>query len=136
MLTNVGIALLGLGIAAGDRGLDVLEAELHLLVGQAFGSASELQPSELEQEMAKPIVLRLQRVALGAQSVTLRRQGIALRRQHIALRGERVELGHHRQHQVAQRVGLDRQLAGIVATAWHRRESYAATLGGGILRGA
>ena len=51
------IALLRLGLALGDGLLEVLQAELHLLLRQALGLGAELHALELEQQVPQPVVL-------------------------------------------------------------------------------
>ena len=55
-----GVALLRLRLTGGDRLLEVLERELHLLVGQALRLGAELQALELEQQMPQPVILHRQ----------------------------------------------------------------------------
>ena len=92
------IALLRLGLALGDGLLEVLQAELQLLLGQALGPGAELHALELEQQVPQPVVLRGQRVPLGGNSVALSSGG-------VSFSGHAVPFGPGRQQQRPQRVG-------------------------------
>ena len=85
------IAPLRFGLALGDGLLEVLQAELQLLLGQALGPGAELQAPELEQQVPQPVVLR--------------GQGVAFSRNLVALGGGAVAFGPSRQQQHPQRVG-------------------------------
>ena len=87
-LPQFGIALLRFGRAFGNRLLEVLKPQLQLILRQAFGLAAELPALELQQEVVQSFVPLQQGVAFG---------------------GQRVMLGHHRQHQRAQRISIGRQ---------------------------
>ena len=63
VLAQVGIALLRLGLAAGNRLFQRLQAELQLLLRQTFGFGAELHAFELQQQVANALVLLSQGVA-------------------------------------------------------------------------
>ena len=72
----VGCALLVLflfGIPFGERGLDILQRQLHLVAIKPLGPLSELRTLELLQEMAKLIVLLRKPAALRNRRITLAR---------------------------------------------------------------
>ncbi len=86
---QVRIALLRLGLARYDRGLQILEAELQLLLRQPFRLPAELQALQLYQQVSQPVVLV---------------------RQRVALLGQYIAFGHRRQHQRAQRRDIGGQV--------------------------
>ena len=92
------IAPLRFGLALGDGLLEVLQAELQLLLEQTFGPGAELQAPELEQQVPQPVVLRGQGVPLGGNSVALSSGG-------VSFSGHAVPFGPGRQQQRPQRVG-------------------------------
>ena len=51
------IALLRTGLALCDRGLQILEAEVQLLLRQSFRLPAELQALQLQQQVPQPLVL-------------------------------------------------------------------------------
>ena len=77
-------------ILLGDRRLDILQRQLHLLAIKPFGPPAELRTLKLLQQMAKPIVLLRhapaffnRRVALARQLAHQRPQGIEIIRESI-----------------------------------------------------
>ena len=64
-------ALLGLRLGGGERGLDLLEGEPQLVLGQPLRARPELHALQLPQQVLQPLDPLHQRVALGAQAVAL-----------------------------------------------------------------
>ena len=60
-------------VPLGERGLDILQRQLHLIAIKPFGPLSELRTLELLQQMAKLIVLLRQPLALRNGRVALTR---------------------------------------------------------------
>jgi hypothetical protein len=60
-------------VAFGERGLDVLQRQLHLIAIKPFGPLSELRTLELLQEMTKLVVLLRKPAALRNRGITLAR---------------------------------------------------------------
>ena len=70
-LAQFGRALLRLSLGVGDRGLDLLEGELQLVLGQLLRAPAELHALQLAQQVLQPLVPRRQGVALGYRVVPL-----------------------------------------------------------------
>ena len=109
---QVRIALLRPGLTLGDGGLEILEAELQLLVRQALGFGAELHPLQLHQQMVQPL-------GAGQQCITLHRHGVQLGRNMIAFRDGAVALRHGRPQQGTQsggafgRIGIEAEVSRI-----------------------
>jgi hypothetical protein len=74
-----------LRVLLGERCLDILQRQLHLLAIKLFGPPAKLRALELPQEMVKPIVLLPhapaflnRRVALARQRTHQRPQGVEI----------------------------------------------------------
>jgi hypothetical protein len=88
ILVQFGIALLRLGLTAGDCLLERFEAELQLLLRQTFRFGAELHAFELQQQVTNSVVLLLQGVAFADHSITFANRGVTF--------------GNQRQNQSAQ----------------------------------
>ena len=92
-LVALGILLLRLRLAFGDRLLKRLQPQLQLFLQQAFGSGAETHPRQPQQQVAQSVILR-------QQSVPLSERGVAF--------------SERRQHQRAQRLDSLRQALDVV----------------------
>ena len=83
------VLLVLLRFLLGDRRLDILQRQLHLLVIKLFGPPPKLRALKLPQEVVQPIVLRQRRslfnrrVALATSAVTSALQGVEIIREGI-----------------------------------------------------
>ena len=66
---RIGLLVLGLGL--GERGLEVLERERELIVGDALGLAAEVRAADLGDDGFEPLVARGELVALGSDRIAL-----------------------------------------------------------------
>jgi hypothetical protein len=108
LLAQIRRALLRLGLGAGERGLDLLEGKLQLVLRQPLRARPELHALQLAQQVLQPLVPRRQRVPFGHNAVALRQRGQQHRPQHNGI------IGHVRRW---------------IATLAHRRRDYAAAVG-------
>jgi hypothetical protein len=122
----LGGALLGLGLGVGERGLDLLEGELQLLVGQPLRARPELHALQLAQQVLQSLDPLRQRVPLGDDTVALGCQGIPRNRSSITL-------APGGQEQCPQHRGILWKSLRRFAAATHRPRVYAAAVGLGIL---
>ena len=86
LLALLGGALLGLGLVAGERGLDLLEGEPQLALRQPLRTWAELHALQLAQQVPQPLGPLRQRVPLGRDAVALGYDAVALCRDGVALR--------------------------------------------------
>ena len=68
---QLGIAPLRPRLALGEGALEILQAELQLILGQAFGPGAELHALQLQQQVMQALVVRQQGVALRSERITL-----------------------------------------------------------------
>jgi hypothetical protein len=61
------------GVPFGERGLDILQRQLHLVAIKPFGPLAELRTLELLQQMAKLVVLLRQPSAFRNRRIALAR---------------------------------------------------------------
>jgi len=85
------LLLLLVRILFGDRGLDILERELHLVAIEPLRPRAELRTLQLPQEMAELVVLFRQAAALLDRRVALDRKPAHHSPQPIEIIGKRVD---------------------------------------------
>ena len=91
---RIGLLLLGLGF--GDRLFDILQREIELVGVELLRAPAELQALQLADQMAQPVILAGQLVALGGEPRLLGALGVAFgpgRDEHRAQRGDVVRQG-------------------------------------------
>jgi hypothetical protein len=89
------VFLVLLRILLGDRRLDILQRQLHLLVIKPFGPPPKLRALKLPQEVVKPIVLLPHAPAFFNRRVALARQTAHQRPQDVEIIREGIDR-HHR----------------------------------------
>ena len=94
----LGIPLLRLRVFFGDRLLEGFQAQLQLFLRQTLRAGTEMHASQLQQQMAQPVILCQEGVSFGDR---------------------RIALGHRRQHQRPQCFDAFRQALHVVAGRIH-----------------
>ena len=131
---RIGLLLLGLGL--GDRLFEILQGEIELVGIELFRAPAELHPLQLADQVAQPVILAGELIALVDKPCLLGALGIALgpgRDEHRAQRGDvvRQRLGGRVHGPIGP---CNQRLVALSETASRSAAAHPATLGRGTLR--